>query len=346
MNRKVIVLLATVFAGLLVLGEAYQILTPAMPGVLSIPGSPILVTVDPKNPIGLNNLSLGFTLDSSYEWNGYVSRPIRRELARDAGFKLVRIFDYKNLRPCSYWDEPMRTGVCNWASIDGLVNAIFETGAEPMICLGASGSGGPQIPSGMAVNPGTNLPYPESFAAYAVEWVEHFKSTGLQVTYYEIWNEPWTYFGWDPVDFAKLANYMQFFDVVVTSMRRENPSLSISFDFIGRKPVLDYWLANGGADVDSIDFHKYDSDAIGQWTDAEMLLRAETYYFETWPLGYSIQEARRVWLNARGKLLPIINSEGNFNSAWKNGTDPRIQQMIGAVWTALTVDANLSFSSR
>jgi hypothetical protein len=206
-----------------------------------------------------------------------------------------------------------------------------------MFCLGASVSDEPQIPPGMAVNPDTNLPYPQSFAAYASEWVNHFKVKGYPVRFYEIWNEPWTYFGWEPVQFTKLANYMQLFNATATSMREQNPNVSISFDFIARKAVLDYWLANGGADVDYLDLHKYDSWSVGQYTDAEMLGRAESEYFGTWPLGYSVVEARQVWLNARGKLLPVISSESNFNGAWEGGTDPRIQQMVGAVWTSLVL---------
>jgi hypothetical protein len=54
-------------------------------------------------------------------------------------------------------------------------------------------------------------------------------------------------------------------------------------------------------------------------------------------MGYTLEEAQQHWLNSRGKLLPIINSESNFNSAWKTGTDIRIQQMVGAVWTALVL---------
>lgn len=297
----------------------------------------VLVKVDSSRIIAMNNFSIGFMLDQ--EWKGYADNSVRRGLARDAGFKLIRVFDWKSTspHPCTQWNESNRTGTCNWTDIDTLVQRILEIGAQPMFCLGASGSDGPLIPSGMAVNPDTNLPYPESFAAYASDWVRHFKANGLPVRFYEIWNEPWTYFGWEPVAPVKLANYMQLFNAAAASMRGENPNLLISFDFIVRKPVLDYWLANGGADVDYLDFHKYDSWSVGQYTDAELLGRAESQYFGTWPMGYSVDDARRVWLNARGKLLPVVGSEGNLNSAWDGGTDPKIQQLVGAVWTALVL---------
>jgi hypothetical protein len=189
----------------------------------------------------------------------------------------------------------------------------------------------------MAINSTTNLPNPESYAAYCTEWVKHFEAKGWNVRFYEIINEPWIYFGWDP-NYVKLAHYMELFNVVATSMRQENPNILISFDFIGRKPVMDYWLANGGADVDSINFHKYDAWSINQRTDAEMLARAESDYFGNGPLGYSVGEARQIWLDKRGKDLLIINSESNFNSACgSDGTDPKMQQIVGAVWLALVL---------
>jgi len=313
--------------------------TIASLGVVSYPPD-VFVTVDFSKVIGINNLSLGFMLD--WEWKTWIDRSTLRQLAKDANFKLIRFFDFRSttpkLMPCNYWNETTKTGIFNWTNVDLLVERIFEIGAEPLICLGwARDNIQNYIPPGMAVNPLTELPNPESYAAYATEWVKHFMGRGLHVRFYEIMNEPWAYFGWDPVNYTRLANYMQLFNAVAASMRREDPNVMISFDFIGRKPVLDYWLANGGADVDFISFHKYDAWIVGQYTDAEMFERAESEYFGKWPLGYSVIEARQVWLNARGKLLPIINSESNFNAAWRNGTDPKIQQMAGAVWIALVI---------
>jgi hypothetical protein len=295
----------------------------------------MVVSVDPKNTMGVNNLSLGCIVDD--EWKEFTRDTSCRELARGAQLKMIRIFgDCSSIPgPCTHWDETTKTGQFNWADIDMVLQRILEIGAAPLICLGDAASC--SVPPGMAINPDTNLPYPESFAAYASEWVRHFKNSGLPVRFYEIWNEPQEYFGWEPVDFAKLANYMALFDQSARSMREQNADLSISFDFIARKPVLDYWLVNNGADVDALHFHKYGYWIAGGRSDSEELALAESQYFGQWPLGYSIEEARQVWLKARGKLLPMVNSESNFSSAWNGGTDPRIQQMVGAVWTALVL---------
>ena len=152
----------------------------------------ISVTVDSSKTISVNSLSLGFMLDNEWEWKGFISNSVRRDLARSVGLKLARVFDYKDgsPRPCTYWDETTKTGIFNWADIDALVNSIMQIGAEPFFCLGGYGQNGPRIPSGMVTNPQTNLPYPDSFAAYASEWVKHFKAVGLPVRFYEIVNEP------------------------------------------------------------------------------------------------------------------------------------------------------------
>jgi hypothetical protein len=104
--------------------------------------------------------------------------------------------------------------------------------------------------------------------------------------------------------------------------------------------VLDYWLANG-ADVDFLDFHKYDSSYIGQYTDSELFSFAETRAFETSTSFYGISDARQKWFNTRGTWLPVVDSENNMNSAWTNGSDPKIQQMVGTVWTALVLRSSV-----
>jgi len=294
------------------------------------------ITVNRSKVVGSNKLSLGFQLND--DWRTFLNSPTVRQEAKDGNFKLVRFLSTV-VEPCTSWNEGTKTGAFNWANVDSLVQRIFEVGAEPLVAIGRikSGGGGIVIPPGMAVNPTTGLPYPDSYAAYAVQWVRHFKSLGLPVKYYEIVNEPFSYFGWTP-DLTKLGNYLQLFNAVAKSMRQESSNLKISFDFICRQPVLDYWLSHGGAELDSLNFHKYDEDKITPYTsDTTMFNRAESQHFGQWPFGYSITQVQQKYYQARGKLLPIINSESNFNGAWATGTDPRVQQMAGAVWLALVL---------
>jgi hypothetical protein len=302
----------------------------------------ISINVDPNIIIGSNALSLGFQL-SFGSLGAFQLQSELRQLARDASFKLVRINDIlksqwiPTLMPCTQFNETTRTGIYDWTAVDDIVGKILEIQAEPLVCLGAFTDGIAMVPPGMFIDPVVNLPNPESYAAYGLEWIKHFKSKGWNVRYYEIFNEPWSYFGWEPVNFSKLNDYMLLFNAAANNMRQENSNLVTSFDFICRKPVMDYWLTHGGADVDSLNFHKYDAWIVGQRTDAEMFARADSDYFGTWPMGRSVVEARQVWLNARGKSLPLICSESNFDAAYANGTDTKIQQMAGAVWLAMVM---------
>jgi len=298
------------------------------------------VIVNVSKIIGVNNLSLGFQLDWT-RWKTFIDRPVQWQLARNASFRIVRVFDFRptnpRLMPCLYWNESTKTGVWNWTWVDLLTQKIFEIGAEPLFCLGwARDNIENYIPPGMAVNPKTKLPYPESYAMYAAEWVKHFREKGFPVRFYEIMNEPFAYFGWNAENMTRLRYFVEFWNVVASAMRQENPNILISHDAITQKKVLDYWILHG-EDIDFLDFHKYDADAIGLYDDAEMFRRAEIRGFEDvpWSALYNISTARQKWFIARGKLLPAIISESNFNSAWKTGTDPKIQQMTGAVWLAL-----------
>jgi len=291
------------------------------------------ITVNLSKVMGINNLSLGFMLD--FEWKTWRDRSVMRHLASDANFRIVRLHSIR-IEPCTSWSESTKTGNFAWSEVDLLVQRIFEVGAEPMIDLGYADSNGlTKLPAGMATDVSTGLPYPDSWAAYCKEWVKHFKQTGKPVRFYEIINEPWMYFGWN--NYTRLGNFKAVFNAAAQAMRAENPNVLLGFDGTNRRPVLDYWLSNGGADLDFISFHKYDSGTIGRYSDAEIFMRAETFQLKTDSAYYGVDGARQKYYSARGKLIPVFNSESNFNSAWETGTDPKIQQMAGAVWLTLAL---------
>ncbi len=97
------------------------------------------VIVNVSKIIGVNNLSLGFQLDW-HRWKTFIDRPVQWQLARNASFKIVRVFDFRptnpRLMPCLYWNESAKTGVWDWTWVDLLTQKIFEIGAEPLFCLG------------------------------------------------------------------------------------------------------------------------------------------------------------------------------------------------------------------
>jgi len=317
-------------------------LVVSMMFVSSVSRSPlpqVEVTVDSGKVTGVNNFSVAVMLD--YEWERWRDSSTLRRLAEDAGFKLVAFYTWKGNSPraCSYWSESTKKGTFDWRDADSLVRRILEIGAVPLLSLGGYDLSSQYLPLGMATNPSTSLPYPDSWATYCAEWVKHFEAVRLPVKYYLITSEPFFYFGWT-ADLTKLRYYVELWNAAARAMRAVDPGILLSQDFITAKRVLDYWL-NYGDDVDFLDFHKYDSyavDGVGCCSDAELLRRAETTRFVTTSGGtYGVDEARQKWFNTRGKLLPVIDSECNLNSAWRDGTDPRIQKMIGAVWTALVL---------
>ena len=301
------------------------------------------LNVNSSQVIGTNNLTLGFQLDWD-RWNVFSNSPIQWQLAQAAGFKLVRFFDFRPstwgvpaLMPLTSWNESTRTGTWNWTAVDSITRTLFQLGMEPLFCLGwARPNIQNYIPPGMAVNATTGLPYPQSYAAYAAEWVKHFKQAGFQVRFYQIMNEPHAYFGWNAANYTNLAYYVDLWNAAARAMRQQNPNILLSQDTLTMKKVLDYWIIHGD-DVDLLDFHKYDASKIGEYSDAYMLYLAELHYFNTTDTLYGIEDARQRWFTTRGKWVPVINSESNFNSACDNGTDPRIQQILGAVSLALVL---------
>ena len=302
--------------------------------------TPADVTVDARTQIGTNRFSVAFKLD--YEWKRWRDSSVLRQLAKDANFKLVAFSTWKSDSPraCTYWYESTQTGTFDWTNVDSLVRRIFELGAEPFVILGGYDMSSQFRPKGMATNPATGLPYPSSWAAYSAQWVKHFKAVGLPVKYYEINTEGFKYFGWNAAyGLTKLQNYINVWNAAARAMRAVDPTIRISDDSITMPKVFDYWLTHGD-DVDFLDFHKYDSYSFvpgtsGYYTSAQLLSMADTRCYVTSSNFYGIDDARQKWMNARGKFLPVINSETNLDSAWSSGTDIRIQQMVGAVWTAL-----------
>jgi hypothetical protein len=300
------------------------------------------ITVDVNTVIGQNQMSTGFQLDQ-LSWLGFINYADRKQLAQDAGFKLVRVFDFRKtnprLMPCTYFNEQdYSSSTWDWTNVDSLVNAIFSVGAEPMFCLSYIRENIQNyIPPGMTVNSQTGLPNPESYAYYASMWVNHFKETGKPVRFYQIGNEPATYFGYTPVNTQKLGFYVELWNSAAKAMRTINPNIIISQDCITRKGVLEYWIQHG-EDIDALDFHKYDCFSIPSEYDDETLLgRTETRYFETGSTAWGVEDARQMWHDSRGKWLIVINSESNMNANCDAGTDPRLQQMFGAVWTGLVL---------
>jgi len=293
----------------------------------------VSVTVNYNTTTSYNKLSPGFMVD--WESKAFSGSNTLQQLAQAANFKLVRLFDVR-IQPCTWWYESSKTGVFNWASVDLLIRSIFNSGAQPLICFGHFATAGapPTVPKGMAINPNTKLPYPASYAAYCVQWVNHFKSLGLPVKYYEVMNEGYFYYGWNYYETTLISNFVQLVNTILRGMRSASSGLLIGYNAFLQKKFLDYYVKYGD-NLDWIGFTKYGLGESGG-TDAQAFYNAQNQMFTTSsPLWYTLDQGRSIWYSKRGKSLPVIFTESNFSYAWMNGSDPRNQQMAGAVYTAL-----------
>jgi len=309
-----------------------------------------LISVDVSKEIGSNTFSAGHQLDYPWEWREFRDRPIQQQLSSDANFGFIRINDRhlgplsysQGVGPCERWYESTDTGVWDWSDVDSVVQAIFDSGAEPIITISAWSSGGetPTVPPGMTMNPNTLLPNPDSYAAFVADWVEHFQDVGLPVVYYEIFNEIQTYIGWNwwARNEIRVDNFLELYDAAYRSMHAANPDIIVSFDACTLKYVFPKILSEG-IGLDSINYHKYDdwNKAPNDFSDQKMFDRAEEVYFlnedsDTFTLDY----CRDTWYEQRGEILPILGTESNFNAAC-NPTTERVQTMSGAIRTALVL---------
>lgn len=294
------------------------------------------VVVNPGNIVRGNLLSIGFQCDWE-RWIYLVQSPMVKQYAKEMNPKIIRAFDFRArtpyLRPCSQWNEATKTGTWNWTNVDAFTDAIFEIGAEPLYCFAWPGLYTQStIPLGMALNPATLLPYPDSFAAYASEWVRHFKQTGRPVRFYEIFNEPGGYFSNGVHTYNEnLASFIQVWAATAQAMRQENPNIQLSHDQTETMSVLQYWIANNGSELDSINFHKYDSETVPGRTDDDVFNRAESQHYAV------ALNAQSYYHTQRGRIIPIMDTESNLSWAWETGTDPRLQQMAGGIWLALSL---------
>jgi hypothetical protein len=311
------------------------------PALKTIPAQGIIVNnisnyiaIDPAATIASNNLSVGFALDN--HWDLWLKTPEYSQLAQNANFKIITIYDSSNnsgvsFQPCIYWNETTHTGVFNWTNVDALVKSFYKIGAQPLICLGGTaGSDKVHFPNGMYINPDTSLPSPEDYANYAAAWVEHFKSVDLPVTYYEVFNEIEQIYYRYNINYneTKLAAFFEDYMAAYTAMHNVNDQILVGNDASTYKNFLNYWVAHNGK-LDFLAFHKYDCDLDPKTG----LARVETHFLTGDDTYYGVTEARKVV----NEDLQIICSEYGWCAGWETGTNPGIQQMVGAVALALTL---------
>lgn len=306
-------------------------------GMISSPSleSEVTVIANFDIQIGTNSLTLGVEIEN--RWSSFMGSAELQGKAKDIGFGLIRIFTVGGYFVECIWDSSTHTGTYDWTHLDSVMQTIYSVGAEPFICLDIDRMSGMSFDS-------DGLPSAEDAAQYAKDVTNHVRSKGWHVKYWEIFNEPywWAFDIQSPPEY-KLEKFVNVWNIVAKNIHDILPNALCGTDASGHKAFLDYFVVHGEG-VGFLSFHKYDASAtwlspytIGYISDAELLESASAGKMEpcAYPdVGYTADEMKSVWKERRGEALPVICSEGNLNSEFNKGSDPRIQKIIGAVWYA------------
>ncbi len=304
--------------------------------------TPVNVTVNPSVTLLTNKLQLGFQMESK-DIAAFTSSLAIQNLAKNANFKLVRFFDQRVRLACTNWDETTKTGTWNWAAIDNLVDKIFSTGAQPLIVVGFyswSYHRFTDLPKGMTTNyQNTKLPNPSQYAAYVTDLVEHFKARGTPVIYWELFNEPQHFFN----DGGTCNSFKNFMNPVLSAMKAADPNIKVGCDNSmitwsqgGSGGAFNAWFANNINQIDYLSWHRYLTGSKST-TDSSLFDYAINDQGGTYGANNFINPARQVYYNIKGTWLDCMQTEANIDYSYSTGTDPRIQQMSGAVGTALAL---------
>lgn len=287
------------------------------------------VSVDFSKVVGTNNLSLGVQI--AHEWANLVKYSELQNKFVASKFTLVRFFVY-HVQPCVNWNETSRTGTYDWTRFDQLMQTIQNVGVKNiLISIGHNAQSG--LPPGMIRNyNNTGFPDPISFAVYCKDIALHVRSEGWSVRFWEPYNEPYQVFSNDTAYKA----FVELFNAASDSILEVFPEALFGVDISNYKSFLDRFVYDA-RNVGFLSFHKY--DAWGTWLyHPDGYLSNDTVLKKASILGssdrYTPQEMRDKWRSIKGKELPVFCTETNLNNAWVNGTDPRIQEVLGAVWYA------------
>ena len=325
--------------------------------VFAVSSLAINLIVDYNNFQGISNLSYGVHDNDAH--NFYLGNPDVLEKIKLFNFSFIRL-QYKYYESCKYWNET--THSCNeydWTKINKLIEAIKSAGAEPIICLGGGdiGSSTPSywLPQGMTGNySATGYPSDTEFGNYVNDIIKHMnKEKGYNVKYWEIWNEP--------TPCTKTDEFVHLFNNAQQRMHEADSAIKISNDRININPLADKMLSSAQG-VGFLSFHHY---AIGGtcmypynltntnnifyppndkngWNKDETIMQKVNNLGNNCPscwCSYSPKKLVELWKQKIGKEFEIIATEINLNSAWKNGTDSRQQDIFGATWLASKVKA-------
>lgn len=130
---------------------------------------------------------------------------------RPSYIRIDHLYDYYDV--LSFDDEGQ--AVYDFSELDRIVDAIIDAGAEPLMSLSYTP---PALANGSVYVPPTDL---DAWEALIYETVKYYNiERGLNIQYWELWNEPnHTYF-WN----GTIQDYLDLYSATVRGLKRADPS--------------------------------------------------------------------------------------------------------------------------
>jgi xylan 1,4-beta-xylosidase len=200
--------------GIFILATVIGIFWIALPSPSAPPSATIhidaAVMLGPISPLGFSQGGeVAMQQPGYFEKAAQQLAPLHPRLIR-----IDHIYDYYGVYSVNSDGQP----IYSWENLDRVIDAIFAIQAEPLISIS-------YLPSALARD--TIYGPPDDWAAWETlvyETIHHFNiARGLQIRYWEVWNEPNLIGFWD----GTLDDYLQLYEVTARAAQKADPTIKI-----------------------------------------------------------------------------------------------------------------------
>ncbi|WP_338872007.1 GH39 family glycosyl hydrolase [Myxococcus stipitatus] len=299
------------------------------------------LTIDTTSNAGsISPFSWGVAAPDKYlaHWPGNATL---RQRIRDANVKIVRL-------GLTQWGKYNNSDVYpahdtwNWATLDTLLNTVWDSGAEPLIVVcGFPGGVAHTLGAGNAITSADWAEYGHFMAGLVQRYnVDKALGPSKSVRYFEMWNEP--SIEWDG-KFTSMADYNTFFTTVAAAMRAKDPGIKLIGPADTHSGDLDKgptesWVSNVAknleAHADYLSWHNY-----GPWandttrTDADRMAWTKPNYQDD-VLKVKSGGLNGVLTGPSGKTFGAAITEFNVAQGDFAAFNPKYHSEFNATWTA------------
>lgn len=318
------------------------------------------LTVYPGSPDGANATGGGYVLNAPGYANMLPTASGYDAMAASLRASVVRISAAPSVVG---WNTTSGQPVFSFAGFDADFDFANTTGAAVLVSLSAGDWGdGNTAPSGTPVYSSTSLGLHglsgyllTAAAEYAIVrgMLNHTLSAGENVSYWDVGNE---------VPLASSAAtllYAKDVDAAVKAVQAAGAPGLVGTDTAFQTAYLPTLGAHTSG-VGFLSFHYYPAPFVCTTPSGKYCAPSGGLNGTTTPVVFSKpsygrsakvygpSQAQSAWYNATGNWVPILNDETNFDSSGggilssPNGSDPRINDLVGAAWlSTLLIDSSL-----